>query len=383
MTKRVIISDIRVRGRFRKDMGDISELAKSISDVGLLHPVVVTPENELIAGARRLRAAKSLGWDSVPVTVVDLDKIVKGEFAENAVRKDFVASEIVAITKAVEAIVAKEAKERQQEAAKHGKEGGRGKKKTLGAKNPKGKRAPKTKEKVAQFAGVSATTLRKIEAVTKAAKDNPEKFGDLVEMMDDGKVNAAFRMMRQRSDEARVLALEPVAGRFKTLVIDPPWDYEWLSLAGRAAPGYATMSHDELMQMDIDQWVDPEFCHMYLWVTNNFLTRGVELMREWGFNHKTVLTWVKPRIGLGSYFRNSTEHVLFGTRGDQSTRRSDIPTHFEAPVGKHSEKPEAFYEIVRAASYPSDGKFGEIFQREERPDFKNLYALKQAVEAAE
>ena len=58
-------------GRSRKDMGDIDSLAASIQDVGLLHPVVVTPENVLIAGERRLLAVKQLGWTTVPVTVVD------------------------------------------------------------------------------------------------------------------------------------------------------------------------------------------------------------------------------------------------------------------------------------------------------------------------
>jgi N6-adenosine-specific RNA methylase IME4 len=70
--------------------------------------------------------------------------------------------------------------------------------------------------------------------------------------------------------------------------------------------------------------------------------------------------------------RNSTEFVLFGILGDTTTRpaAASIPTHFEAPRGAHSEKPERFYEIVRAASYPP---YGEGNQREPRPDFVNLF----------
>jgi N6-adenosine-specific RNA methylase IME4 len=182
----------------------------------------------------------------------------------------------------------------------------------------------------------------------------------------------------RKEDEVRILSLSQVTGKFPTLVIDPPWDYEGLSLAGRAAPLYAVMSHEELMAFDVARWALDD-CAMYLWVTNNFMTRGVELMAKWGFAHKTVLTWVKPRIGLGSYFRNSTEHALFGVRGNMKTRRDDMPTHFEAPTTGHSIKPEKFYEIVRAASYP---EFGELFQREARPDFKNLYQPKAAGAAA-
>lgn len=174
------------------------------------------------------------------------------------------------------------------------------------------------------------------------------------------------------ADEARVRSLAIMPGKYRTLVIDPPWDYEGLSLAGRAAPLYATMTHEQLLALDVVGWAD-DACHLYLWTTNNFLTRAVELMARWGFAYKTILTWVKPSFGLGSYFRNSTEHVLFGVRGTMRTRASSIPTHFEAPLGEPSEKPDAFYDIVRRASH---APYGEAFQRQVREDFKNLFEQK-------
>jgi N6-adenosine-specific RNA methylase IME4 len=184
----------------------------------------------------------------------------------------------------------------------------------------------------------------------------------------------SYRKLRMANDEERVNALAPIARRFRTLVIDPPWTYD-LSLVGRAAPDYATMSHEELLALPVTGWAEDN-CHLYLWTTNSFMTRAGELMAAWGFVHKTVLTWVKPRWGLGGYFRNSTEHVLFGVRGELRTRSDSIATHFEAPVGEHSEKPERFYEIVREASY---GPYGEAFQRTPRPDFVNLYREAAAV----
>ena len=183
------------------------------------------------------------------------------------------------------------------------------------------------------------------------------------------------RIVTQARDEERVAKLVRVAGKFRTLVVDPPWDYEWLSLAGRAAPAYATMTHEALLALPVQDWAEDD-CHMYLWTTNNFITRAADLMAAWGFQHKTVLTWVKQRIGLGSYFRNSTEHVLFGVRGELRTRSDSIATHFMAPTSGHSEKPEAFYDIVRAASHQP---FGEAFQRTERPDFTNLYTADERI----
>jgi N6-adenosine-specific RNA methylase IME4 len=108
------------------------------------------------------------------------------------------------------------------------------------------------------------------------------------------------------------------------------------------------------------------------------MAEACKLVEHWGFQHRIVITWIKPPpFGQGSYFRNSTEHVLFATLGDTTTRHAaaSIATHFEAPRGEHSEKPEKFYDIVRAASYPP---YGEANQRQPRPDFTNLF-----VEAAE
>lgn len=172
-------------------------------------------------------------------------------------------------------------------------------------------------------------------------------------------------------DEERVRSLVRREGKFRTLVIDPPWDYEWLSIAGRAKPGYATMTHDELLSLDVRGWAEDE-CHLYLWTTNNFMARACTLVEAWGFQHRTVLTWVKPRWGLGSYFRNQTEHVLFATLGDLRTRRDDVSTIVEGPVRKHSEKPDEFYDLVLKQSH---APYGEAFQRTPREEFIDLFVV--------
>jgi ParB family chromosome partitioning protein len=97
------IDEITVGERHRRDMGDIAGLAASMAELGLLHPIVVRPAGTLIAGERRLRAARMLGWTEIGVNVVDLEDIVRGEFAENAVRKEFTLSEAVAVMRALRA----------------------------------------------------------------------------------------------------------------------------------------------------------------------------------------------------------------------------------------------------------------------------------------
>jgi len=98
----VRIDEIQIGDRFRKDLGDISGLAASIADIGLLHPVVITPDKYLIAGQRRIAACRSLGWIEVPVNIVDLAQVERGEYDENTCRKDFTPSEAVAIWHAME-----------------------------------------------------------------------------------------------------------------------------------------------------------------------------------------------------------------------------------------------------------------------------------------
>jgi ParB family chromosome partitioning protein len=96
------IDQIIVGQRHRRDLGDLEALAASIAEIGLLHSIVICPDGRLIAGERRLRAAKLLGWTEIPVHVVDLDAVVRGEFAENTYRKNLTPSEAVAIAQALE-----------------------------------------------------------------------------------------------------------------------------------------------------------------------------------------------------------------------------------------------------------------------------------------
>jgi N6-adenosine-specific RNA methylase IME4 len=192
------------------------------------------------------------------------------------------------------------------------------------------------------------------------------------------------RLEKVADDEQRVLRLAPQPGKFRTIILDPAWNYDWLSIAGRAKPGYAMQTHEQLLALDVKAWADTGAgCHLYLWTTNNFMGRACELVAHWGFQHRTLLTWIKPPpFGLGSYYRNSTEHVLFATLGETTTRpaASGISTHFEAPCGEHSEKPERFYDIVRAASYPP---YGEGNQRKARDDFTSLFCPVTEAEAGD
>lgn len=218
--------------------------------------------------------------------------------------------------------------------------------------------------------GISGRQLRKIMDVCEAAAEDPKRFGPLLAEMDaKRKVNGPHTKLLRLRDESRVLGLVPAKGRFRTLVLDPPWEENNVSEA--SGHSYTTMPVEEIRAVPVPEWAE-EQCHLYLWVTNNTVGIGLALIQHYGFAYKTVHTWTKPDLGLGRYFRNTTEHVLFAVRGELKTRPAarSVRTDHRWPVGENSEKPEGFYELVRACSYPP---YGEAFQRQARPDFTNLY----------
>ena len=106
-----------------------------------------------------------------------------------------------------------------------------------------------------------------------------------------------------------------------------------------------------------------ENSHLYLWVPNALIDEGSEVMKAWGFEYKTALTWAKFSLGIGNYFRNSTEQVLFGIRGRLPVLRRDVGTWFLARSREHSRKPDEFYRIVESMS---PGPRIDVFSREKR-----------------
>lgn len=171
---------------------------------------------------------------------------------------------------------------------------------------------------------------------------------------------------------------------YTTIVADPPWLYDDKVNARNAALGtgrrgaegrYPCMGIAETEAALYEASVSHHFtvmpdAHLYLWATNSFLPVAFKVMQAWGFEYKTTITWVKSDgIGMGSYFRNTTEHLLFGVRGRLPVASKSLPTHLIAPrprhisgpdKGKviHSRKPDLFDALVMAAS---PGPYLEMF----------------------
>jgi N6-adenosine-specific RNA methylase IME4 len=342
MTERMRIAAIKIGARHRRDLGDIDALARSVADVGLLHPIVVRPDGTLIAGERPLAACKQLGWSEIPATVIDLDSVVRGEFAENADRKDFTLSEAVAIKRDLEPLERAAAKERQRE-------GGRRKGSGNLPEASKGNAA----DKAAKATGMARRTLEKAEAIVDAAEAEPEKFGKLLEDMDrTGRVNGPFKRLRVMQ-QAELIRAEPPPlpgnGPYRVATIDVPWPYEARDEdpSHRAVLPYVTMSLADIRKLLIASIMHDDSI-VWLWATNFFMREAFELLAAWDFEPKTILTWAKDRMGYGDWLRNQTEHCIMAVRGKPIVTLTNQTTSLHAPVLGHSVKPPEFYDLVES-----------------------------------
>jgi len=164
--------------------------------------------------------------------------------------------------------------------------------------------------------------------------------------------------------------------RFSTILADPPWRFE--NRTGKMAPEhkrlnrYGTMTLEDIMGLPVQDFATPT-AHLYLWVPNALLPEGLRVLAAWGFAYKSNIIWHKIRKdggpdgrGVGFYFRNTTEILLFGTRGKKA--RTLAPARSQVNIicsrkREHSRKPDEQYELIESCS---PGPFLELFARGNR-----------------
>jgi N6-adenosine-specific RNA methylase IME4 len=160
---------------------------------------------------------------------------------------------------------------------------------------------------------------------------------------------------------------------YRVLLADPPWQYRvWKGDHGRrtAESFYPTLSLTELRTVPAGQWA-VEDCALFLWVTSPCLPEGLEVMKAWGFEYKTVVfVWSKltrtgkPFFGMGHYTHADTELCPLGIRGSMPVRVRNVRQTIQAPVRDHSRKPDEQYARIMALY---DGPYLELFARQRWP----------------
>jgi N6-adenosine-specific RNA methylase IME4 len=175
--------------------------------------------------------------------------------------------------------------------------------------------------------------------------------------------------------EMTMNTLPGITGEFGTILADPPWQFD--NRTGKVAPEhrrlrrYPTMNMDEIRSLPVEAHAAKR-SHLYLWCPNALLREGLSVLTAWGFTYKTALTWYKVRKdggpdgrGVGFYFRNVTEVVLFGVKGSMRTlapgrRQVNL---LATRKREHSRKPDELYDIIEACS---PGTYLELFARAPR-----------------
>lgn len=360
--------DIKIGERVRKDLGELDSLIQSIDEIGLLQPIGITKDNELIFGQRRVAACMLLGWEDIEAVVINIDDIVRGEYDENCIRKDFTMSERAAIKLMIEPKLKEDAKERQEETQFHGGAGPAG---PVGRDAGPAHLEGETRDKVAYLLGVGRTKMKQEEVIMSSGNQDIIDKVDAGELSTEGAYNEIKKEERaadiqQQRNDIEEGNLELPEGKFEVIVIDPPWPYDakFDPKGRRSANPYPEMSLDELKEIDLPASDD---CVLWLWTTHKFLKDSFDLMNTWRFDYKAILTWNKEKMGMGHWLRMQTEFCLLGIKGkpfwDNTTER-DIITE---PRRKHSQKPDSFYEMVNKIC---PGRKIDYFARDEREGYE-------------
>ena len=169
-------------------------------------------------------------------------------------------------------------------------------------------------------------------------------------------------------------------GNFPTILADPPWQF--MNSTGKMAPEhkrlhrYPTLTQQDILELPVAQ-LAADKSHLYLWCPNALVAEGLEVMKRWGFEYKTNLIWYKTRKdggpdgrGVGFYFRNVTEMILFGIRGKNNRTLKPGRTQTNIIVKQrreHSRKPDEQYGLIERCS---GGPYLELFARNAQPGWK-------------
>jgi N6-adenosine-specific RNA methylase IME4/ParB-like chromosome segregation protein Spo0J len=347
-TRRVVELRLHKQAALVPDMTG-EEYAGFVADVGehgVLSPLEVNSSGVVLDGRQRLRAARELALERVPVRIVkpadELLYIVRAALH----RRHLSASQRAALAVELEEF-------RRAEARRNS---GRRRSAEVATLPPQKGR---TRELGALLVGVAPRTVQDAATVRDA---DPELFAQVKA----GRIpvhRAAKRVRRER----RLRALPPTPrlprGRFDVIYADPPWRSSVPSSDWAPENHYDTLTAREIQAFKVPAADD---AILFLWAVNCFLPEALAVMTAWGFEYRANLAWVKNWIGLGFWVRNRHELLLVGRRGrfplaDAADRPDSV---IEAPRGRHSEKPACVYELIERM-YPAARRL-ELFARKAR-----------------
>mgnify|MGYP001588204947 CR=1 FL=1 len=208
-----------------------------------------------------------------------------------------------------------------------------------------------------------------------ASLPEPDFEAEIETAITNGRELTSSRMLKKarqyKAANKDEIITPPPAGKYRCIVIDPPWPVQKIVREVRPNQDldldYQTMTLEEIAALPVGELVMPDGCHLYLWITQKFLPVGLELAKKWGFSYQCLMTWRK-NTGMTPYsWMYDTEHVIFATCGGLPLQKFGLRLSFDAPVVRHSEKPDVFYADRVCLASPEPRL--EMFARKKREGF--------------
>lgn len=215
----------------------------------------------------------------------------------------------------------------------------------------------------------ASLSLSHLRALAPLGAADQRELAPTISELSVAEARRVIKAWRAERRSTRVVAPPPPLpdGTFRTICADPPWrfsDSQGGYGDGLAEDQYVSMPTDEIAAMPVADLAAPD-SHLYLWTPVTKVPDALAVCAAWGFEYKGLLTWAKPGLGLGTWWRMRTEHVVFGVRGRLPTT-PNLANFFEAPRRRHSQKPDEFFELVEKAS---PGPYLELFARRQRAEW--------------
>lgn len=238
-----------------------------------------------------------------------------------------------------------------------------------------------SKEKYLKNAGIEPRQARRWEAIASVPEDEfDEALGAAAKQHRPASANELIGIAKHNrktvlAEELNAKPLPETTGRFNVIVIDPPWQYEKRAAdtTHRGRNPYPDMAISAIKALPVGDRAEDD-CVLWLWTTNAFMREAYECLDAWGFTAKTILTWVKDRMGTGDWLRGKTEHCLMAVRGKPVVQLTNQTTALEAPLREHSRKPDEFFALVESLC---PGTRLEMFAREGRDGWQAWGAEKE------
>lgn len=182
------------------------------------------------------------------------------------------------------------------------------------------------------------------------------------------KIEKRIADIEEQAEKIKQESPEIPVGPFHVISIDPPWPYgtEYDPNGRRAANPYPEMSLEEIKALQLPSADD---CVLWLWTTHKFMRYSFELLDAWNFRDVAILTWVKDRMGLGSWLRSQSEFCIMAIKGNPPVRLTNQTTILQGPLREHSRKPDSFYDLVNSLCV---GAKLDYFSREKRDGWEQV-----------